>query len=62
MEMLKLHIELNAKLKELEGKSRRENIRIYVIKEGSENDVLFMAVFLERLPRQKVEIPEMMEI
>lgn len=33
-EMLKLHTEMDAKLTDLEGRSRRENTRIRGVKEG----------------------------
>ena len=60
-EMLKLNMEMIAKLTDLEGRSRRENIRIYGVKEGSEDDAPSMAVFVERLLRQKLELPDSAE-
>lgn len=46
-EMLKLHVEMNAKLTDLEGRSRRENIRIHCVKEGSEDDAPSMVAFVK---------------
>ncbi|KAI2643888.1 putative transposase element L1Md-A101/L1Md-A102/L1Md-A2 [Labeo rohita] len=61
-EMLKLHIEMDAKLTDLEGRSRRENIRIHGVKEGSEDDAPSMVDFVERLLRHKLELPESAEV
>lgn len=61
-EMLKLHVEMNAKLTDLEGRSRRENIRIYGVKEGSEDDAPSMVAFVERLLRHKLELPDSVEV
>lgn len=61
-EMLKLQIEMDAKLTDLEGRSRRENIRIHGVKEGSEDDAPSMVVFVERLLRHKLELPESAEV
>lgn len=61
-EMLKLHIEMDTKLTDLEGRSRRENIRIHGVKEGSEDDAPSVAVFVERLLKLKLEIPDSLEI
>lgn len=36
-EMLKLHIEMDTKLTDLKGRSRRENVRIHGLKQGSEH-------------------------
>ncbi|RXN27999.1 putative transposase element L1Md-A101/L1Md-A102/L1Md-A2 [Labeo rohita] len=60
--MLKLHIEMDAKLTDLEGRSRRENIRIHGVKEGSEDDAPSMVGFVERLLRHKLELPESAEV
>lgn len=61
-EMLKLHIEMDAKLTDLERRSRRENIRIQAVKEGSEDNAPSMVVFVERLLRHKLELPESAEV
>lgn len=58
-EMLKLHIEIDAKLTDLEGRSRRENIRIHGVKEGSSRT---MVDFVEELLRQKLELPDSVEL
>lgn len=60
--MLKLHIEMDAKLTDLEGWSRRENVRIYGVKEGSEDNSPSMVVFVESLLRQKLELPDSAEL
>ena len=61
-EMLKLHIEMDAKLTDLEGRSRRENIRIHGIKEGSEDDAPSMTVFVERVLKLKLELSDSAEL
>jgi len=38
-EMLKLQIEMDAKLTDLEGQSRRDNIQMHSVKEGSEEEL-----------------------
>lgn len=61
-EMLKLHIEMDAKLTDLERRSRRENIRIHGVKEGSEDDAPSMVAFVEQLLRHKLELPDSAEV
>lgn len=53
-EMLKLHPEMNARLTDLEGWSRRENIRIHSVKEGSEDDAPSMVAFVKCFLRHKL--------
>lgn len=48
-ELLKLQIHLDAKLTELEDRSRRENIRIHKVKEGAEEDSPSMVGYVEHL-------------
>lgn len=58
--MLKLHTKLEEKLLDLESRSRRENIRIYGVPEGSEGDSTTMALFVESLLREGLELTEEM--
>lgn len=60
--MLKLHTEMDAKLTDLEGRSRRENIRIHGVNVGSEDDAPSMTAFVERLLKLKLELPDSSEI
>lgn len=62
MEMLKLQIAMDAKLTDLEGQSRRENIRIHGVKEGLEEGTPSMVVFVERLLKEKLELPDSTEL
>lgn len=55
--MLKLHAKLEDKLMDLESRSRRENIRIYGVPEGSEKDSTMIS-FVEVLLRQCLELNE----
>lgn len=48
-ELLKLQIQLSAKVTELESRSRRKNIRIYGVKEGLEENAGSVAAYVERL-------------
>lgn len=57
-EMLKLHVRLEDKLTDLESRSRRENIRIYGVPEGSEKESPTMDSFVVRLLREGLGIPE----
>lgn len=56
VEMLRLQTQIDAKLADLEGRSRRENIRIYGIPEGAEKDSPSMIEFVERLLRENLDI------
>ena len=60
--MLKLNFEMDAKLTDLERRSRRENIRIQGVKEGLEEDAPSMVAIVERLLRQKLELPDSGEV
>lgn len=56
-EMLKLQTQLEAKMTDLEGRTRRENIRIYGVPEGAEKDYPSMLAFVEKLLRDNLDIP-----
>lgn len=47
VELLKLHVKLDDKLADLESRSRRENVRIYGVPEGTEKDSESMIAFVE---------------
>lgn len=57
-EMLKLQIKLEAKITEQESRSRRDNIRIYGVPEGTENESPSMIAYVEKLLRDNLDIPE----
>ena len=61
-ELLHLQIHLDAKLTDLESRSRRENIRIHGVKEGAEENSPSMAVYVERLLREGLELPAELEL
>lgn len=56
--MLKLHTKLEDKLLDLESRSRRENIRIYGVPEGSEKESTTMVSFVEDLLRERLELTQ----
>lgn len=56
--MLKLHIKLEDKVLDLESRSRRENMRIYGVPEGSEKESTTMVSFVENLFREGLELPD----
>lgn len=58
--MLKLHTKLEDKLLDLESRSRRENIRIFGVPEGSEKESTTMVSFVETLLREGVKLTEEM--
>ncbi|KAJ8348998.1 hypothetical protein SKAU_G00277150 [Synaphobranchus kaupii] len=57
-EMLKLHVKLEDKLMDLESRSRRENVRIYGVPEGSEKESPIIGSFVEKLLREGLGLPE----
>lgn len=57
-EMLKLHAQMEAKLTEQESRSRRENIRLYGIPEGAENDSATVTEFIEKLLGDNLDIAD----
>lgn len=61
-ELLRLQIHLDAKLTDLEGRSRRENIRVHGVKEGAEDNSPSMVVYVERLLREGLELPDTFEL
>lgn len=56
--MLKLHIKLEDKVLDLESRSRRENMRIYGVPEGSEKESTTMVSFVENLFREGLGLPD----
>lgn len=55
--MLKMHSKMEEKLVDIEGRSRRNNVRIYGVPEGAEKDSPTMTVFLEKLLRENLHLP-----
>lgn len=55
-ELLKLQIHLDAKLTDLEDRSRRENIRIHGVKEGAEDNSTSMVGYVEHLLREGLDL------
>lgn len=62
LEMLKLQETLETRIIDQESRSRRENIRIHGIPEGSEDNSTSVAAFIEGLLREKLEIPTTSEL
>lgn len=58
MELLKLHTKMREKFVDVEGRSRRNNIRIYGVPKGEEKDYPMMAVFLEKFLIENFNLPE----
>lgn len=56
--MLKIQEQLHSKLTEQEGRSRRENVRIYGVPEGSEGGPRSVIPFVEKLLRENLDIPD----
>lgn len=60
--LLKLQIHLDAKLTDLEGRSRRENIRIHGVKEGTEEESPLMVCYVECLLREGLGLQDSFEL
>lgn len=58
LELIKLQKKLEEKLIDQEGRSRRENIRLHGVKEGAEDNTESVAVFVEKLLREQLELPQ----
>lgn len=56
-ELVKLHTQTAAKLTDLEGRTRRENVRIHGAIEGAENDSPSVIAFVEDLLMKGLELP-----
>lgn len=55
-QLAKLQEQMEAKLTELEGHSRRDNIRLHGVKEGAEDNVATMISFVENLLMKGLEL------
>ena len=55
-ELVKLQMQTEAKLTDLEGRSRRDNVRIFGVKEGAEENTT-MTIFVEDLLMKGLELP-----
>ena len=60
--MLKLQEQLQSKLADQDGSTRRENVRIYAVPEGAEDGSGAMIPFMERLLKETLEIPDMKDL
>lgn len=61
-ELVKLQTQTEAKLMDLEGRSRRENVRIHGVKEGAEEEAASVTTFVEDLLMTGLELPASMEL
>ncbi|KAK1880915.1 LINE-1 retrotransposable element ORF1 protein [Dissostichus eleginoides] len=61
-ELLQLQVHLDAKLTDLEGRSKRENIQIHGVKEGAEDNSPLMGTFVETLLREGLDLPATFEL
>lgn len=62
IELIKIQDKLEAKVADLEGRSRRDNLRFHGIAEGSENNSTSVSSFLEDLIKAKLNIPPTLEV
>ncbi len=62
LELLELQKQFENRLVDQEGRSRRENIRIHGVKEGSEDSDRSMIDFTETLLREKLELPPFLHL
>ncbi|KAJ4923439.1 hypothetical protein JOQ06_021438 [Pogonophryne albipinna] len=61
-ELPQLQVHLDAKLTDLEGWSRRENIQIHGVKEGAEDNSPLMGTFVEALLREGLDLAATFEL
>lgn len=61
-EMLKMQEQLQSKLADQEGRSRRENVRIYGVPEGAESGPTSVISFMEKLLRENHDILDMKDL
>lgn len=61
-ELIKLQRHLEEKLIDQEGRARRDNIRLHGVKEGAESGAASMCAFVEKLLREKLELPAAFEL
>ena len=62
IELIQIQEKLEAKILDLEGRSRRENLRFHGIPEGSENSSASVPAFLEELLKSKLNIPPTLDL
>lgn len=56
-ELMKLQVQTEAKPMDLQGQLRRENVRLYVVKEGAEESKVTVTAFVEDLLIKGLELP-----
>lgn len=56
-EMLKLQTKLDEKITDQESRSRRDNVRIYGVPEGTEKEASSMISFVEKLLLENLDVP-----
>lgn len=61
LELLELQKQVT-RMTDLEGRSRRENVRIHGVKEGAEGNAQSMVTFVETLLREKLALPSSFEL
>uniref|UniRef100_A0A096LZX8 L1 transposable element RRM domain-containing protein n=1 Tax=Poecilia formosa TaxID=48698 RepID=A0A096LZX8_POEFO len=54
---MELQKRFKTRLVDQKGRSRRENVRIHGLKEGAEDGASLMTEFIEKLLREKLELP-----
>lgn len=62
MELMELQKQVETRMTDLEGRSRRENVRIHGVKEGAEGNAQSMTTFVENLLREKLELSPSFEL
>lgn len=62
LEFMELQKQIEARMTDLEGCSRRENVRIHRVKEGMERNAQSMTTFIENLLREKLDLPQSFEL
>lgn len=62
MELSRLQEKMEAKIIDMEGRTRRDNLRFHGIAEGSENGSASVSAFIEGLLKSKLDIPSTLEV
>ena len=62
LELAELQRGVETRMTDLEGRERRENVRIHGVKEGAESNAQSMITFIENLLREKLDLPPSLEL
>ncbi|KAI3359444.1 hypothetical protein L3Q82_002940 [Scortum barcoo] len=62
LEFMELQKQAEIRMTDLEGRARRENVRIHGVKKGAERNAQSVIIFVEKLLREKLDLPPSLEL